>query len=126
MGQMNNENNPQVAVLDIGSISADGDVFGMYFPKKSKIVSAKLVNGAGIAQSDTDFAVVKMTDGSVDYVSHSTALTGGTGALSANVPADMSILEDDIPAGSYLKANYNESGTYAMTSAKIIVVYYPL
>ena len=126
MGAMNNENATQVSVLDLGSITADADVFGMYFPKKSKIVSAKIVNGAGISQSDTDYGIVKLMDGSVEKAKHSTKLTGGDSALVANVPASMVVSDDDVAAGSYLKANYDETGTYAMTSAKLIVEWYPL
>ena len=126
-----NANDRLVQIIDLASISADADVFGAYFPQKAKIVSAKLVNGANIAQSDTDKAVVQLKNGSVVLAEHSTALTGGTGALVANTPAAMTLASAlvvnggvDVAAGSWLKANYDESGTYAMTNAKLIVEYY--
>jgi hypothetical protein len=132
---MNNELALQTAVIPLASITADGDVYGMYLPRKSKIVSALLVNGAGIAQSDTDKAVITLQEGSNVIATHSTALTGGTSALSANVPAAMTLNSSHagygnggvtVAAGKWLKVAYDESGTYAMTSAFVIVNYYPL
>lgn len=126
-----NANDRQVQIISLGSISADADVYGAYFPQKAKIVGAKLVNGANIAQSDTDKAVVQLKNGSTVLAEHSTALTGGTSALSANVPAAMTLASAlvanggvDVAAGSWLKVNYDESGTYAMTNAFVIVEYY--
>lgn len=126
-----NANDRLVQIISLGSISADADVFGAYFPQKAKIVAAKLVNGAGIAQSDSDYGVVKLMNGSTELAKHSTQLTGGTGALSANVPAAMVLTSAlvanggvDVAAGSWLKANYDETGTYAMTDAKLIIEYY--
>jgi hypothetical protein len=125
---MNNLNNTHVAEIDLANISADGEVFGIFLPKKSIIVSAYLKNGANIAQSDTDKAVVTLQNGATVLATHSTALTGGTGALTANVPAAMTMAssEAQVAAGSYLKAVYDESGTYAMSGAKLIVEYCPM
>ena len=118
-------------VIPLASITADADVYGAYFPLKSKIVSAKLVNGANITASDTDKAVIQLKNGSTLIASHSTAVTGGNGSLVANTPADMTLSGSsnggvNVDAGSWLKVNYDESGTYAMTSAFVIVSYYPL
>lgn len=133
MGTMNNENAKMVQVIDIASITADGDVFGAYFPQKSKITGVKLVNGAGISQSDVNFAVITLKNGATVLATHSTALTGGTGALVANTPAVVPLASAqvvnggvNVPAGAYLNVNYDETGTYAMTSAKVIVEYFPL
>lgn len=130
---MNNQLNKHVSVIDLASITADADTFGAYFPQKSKIVGAYLVNSASIAQSDTDKAVITLKNGSTSIAAHSTALTGGTGALTANTPAAMTLdaasLDNggvNVAAGSYLKVNYDESGTYAMSSAKVIIEWFPL
>lgn len=128
---MNNQNALHTQIIDLGSITADADVYGAYFPQKSKIVSAYLVNGAGISASDTDKAVIDLKNGSTLIARHSTAATGGNGALTANVPAAMTLQSAsnggvNVDAGSWLKVAYDESGTYAMTSAKVIVNYYPL
>lgn len=125
---LNNENNSQVSMIDLGSITADADVYGLFFPKKVKIKSVYLVNAAGISQSDTDYGVIKLLNGSTEIASHSTKLTGGNSALVANTPVAMSKTEanTEVAAGSYLKVNYDESGTYAMTSAKVFVEWYPV
>lgn len=123
---LSNKNQPMVAIIDLGSITADADVYGAYIPKKSVLVSAKLVNGASITSSDTDKALITLQNGSTVLATHNSAITGNTSALVANVPADMSIGSSEIPAGTWLKVSYDESGTYAMTSAKVIIVYYPL
>ena len=124
---INNANQPMVAVIDLGSITADGDVFGMYLPKKSKIVEAKLVNGATINASDTDYAQVSLQLGSTVIAEIDTRAAHENG-LTANTPKSLNVVaaQSTPAAGSYLKATYNEEGTMAMTSAKLIVVYYPL
>lgn len=123
---LSNENNPQVAIVDLGSITATADVYGAFFPKKSKIVSVKLVNGANITSSDTDKAVTNLQLGSTVLAEHKSAITGNTSAIAANVPAAMNLLVSEVAAGSWLKVSYTESGTYAMTNAKVIITYYPL
>jgi hypothetical protein len=126
----NNENQLLTQVIPLASITADADVYGAFIPQKSKIKSAYLVNGAGIAQSDTDKAVVTLKNGSTVIATHSTAVTSGTGALTANVPAAMTLSATEadllVAAGTWLKVGYDESGTYAMTSAMLIVNYWPL
>lgn len=127
---LSNENQLMTQVIDLASITADADVYGAYFPKKSRIVSAYLVNGAGITADDTNKAVIQLKNGSTVVASHSTAATAGNGSLVANTPAAMVLSATDadslIAAGSWLKVNYDESGTYAMTTAKVIINYYPL
>lgn len=123
---MNNELNPQVQVIDLASITADGDVYGIYLPKKARILNVKLINGANIAQSNTDKAVIALKNGSTVIAQHSTALTGGTGPITANTLTSVPIVSgaEDVAAGSLLNVNYDESGTYAMTNAKVFVEYF--
>jgi hypothetical protein len=130
---VSNANNVQTQILDLGSITADADTYGFYFPKKAKIISAKVVNGGGISQSDSNYAVVTLQNGSTVYATHSTQLTGGTSALTANTPAAMTLNTTyvsnggvNVDAGSWLKVTYDETGTYGMTTAKVIVTYYQL
>lgn len=128
---LNNQNNKQVQLIPLGSISADADVYGIYLPQKVKITGVKVVNGGAISQSDSDYAVITLKNGSTTLATHSTKLTGGTGALSSNTPAAATLASGlvsnggvDVAAGSWLKANYDETGTYAMTLAFVIVEYY--
>lgn len=123
---MNNENNAHVLQVSLGSITADADVLAGYIPAHSKLKSFKIVNGAAIAQSDSDYGVLKLKIGAVELASHSTKLTGGNGALATDVLSDGTILSKDIPAGSKLVVNYDETGTYAMTGAYALIEWYPL
>ena len=124
---INNENQPMVAEIALGSITADADVFGMYIPKKSKIVDVKLVNGASITASDTDYVQVSLQLGS-NVIAEIDTRAAHENGLVANTPKSLNVVAaQSLPAsGSYLKATYNEEGTIAMTNAKLIVVYFPL
>ena len=124
---MNNENNTNVSEISLGSITADGDVYGLYLPKKSKIVGMYLVDTTGIAASDTDYAVVSLKNGSTVIGSYDTR-AAGQGALTALTPKAGAIVAaaDVVAAGSYLKVSYDETGTIAMTTAKLFVEWCPL
>lgn len=124
---LSNENNPQLVVVDLGSISADGSLPALYLPKKCFIKSATLINGATITASDTDFVDVRLQNGS-DVIAeldsraaHENGLTALTGK-SMNMVAAKQIQE----AGSSLKVVYDESGTIAMTSAIMVLELYPV
>jgi hypothetical protein len=125
----NNENQLMTQIISLASITADADVYGAYFPQKSLIRSAWLVNGANISASDSNKATVSLMDGATLIAIHSTALTGGD-SLSANVPSEMSLSGStglpEVAAGTWLKVAYDETGTYAMTNAFVIVNYFPL
>ena len=126
MGAMNNENSAQSIQVPLGSISADGSVLAGYIPAKSKLKSCKLVNGAAIAQSDTDYVDLQLKIGSTKLAGFSTKLTGGNGALSNGVLVDMVVESKEIPAGSKLEVVYDETGNIAMTNAHVVVEFYPL
>lgn len=130
MGQMNMENAKMVQVIALGSISAAGDVYGAFFPQKSKITGVKVVDGAGIAASDANFVQLDLKLGSVQ-LAELDSRAAHEGGLVANVPKAMNLVDAvnggvNVEAGSWLKAAYAETGTVAMTSAFMIVEYYPL
>jgi hypothetical protein len=126
MGAMNNENGAQSIQVPLGNITADGSILAGYIPAKSKLKSVKLVNGAAIAQSDTDYVDIQLKIGSLKLAGFSTKLTGGNGALQNGVPVDMALVVKDIPALSKLEVVYDETGTIAMTDAHAVVEFYPL
>jgi hypothetical protein len=130
MGAMNMENAKMVQIIDLGNITADGDVHGVYLPQKSKITGVKVVDGAGIAADNTNYVQLKLMLGSTEIAELDTRAAHENG-LAANVPKAANLVGAsnggvNVDAGSWLKANYNEEGTVAMTSAKMIVEYYPL
>ena len=124
---MNNELNTNVTAIPLASITADADVFGLYLPKKSKVVGAWLSNGASTSASDTDFCTVALKNGS-DTVAEIDTRAAHENGLTANVPKAMNLVaaEQIIDAGSHLKVTYDESGTFAMTTAVVYVEWFPL
>ena len=121
-----NANQPMVAVIELGAITADGDVFGVYLPKKSRIVSVHVANGATISASDTDYFQISLQLGSTVIAELDTRAAHENG-VTANTPKALNLVaaQVDQAAGSYLKATYNEEGTMAMTAGKLIVTYWP-
>lgn len=127
---MNNELNPSIALVKVGSPSADLTIPAMCLVKKSKILSVKIMNGAGIAASNTDFAVISLKAGSTTVASYDTR-AAGQGALTANVSKAFAIVsgEETQVAGTDLTLVYDEtdSGTaVALTDAVVQIEYFPL
>ena len=126
MGAMNNENNAQSVQVPLGSLTADASVLAGYIPAKSKLKSFKLVNGATLAQSDTDYVDIQVKIGSTKLAGYSTKLTDGNGPLTSGVLANGVVVEDEIPAGSKLEVVYDETGTIGLTTAHAVIEFYPL
>lgn len=130
----NNQNNRHVCVVSLGSITATADTYGCYVPQKSKVVAVKVVNGATISASDSNYALIEVLAGSTSVAKHQTTITGKIGEdLNANVPAAAVLTTANVvnsgvnvPAGSWLKVAYTETGTYAMTTAFVVVEYYAM
>jgi hypothetical protein len=141
----NNENNPyvlsvpitpklvgkkQIAKINLTSASADLTVPGLVFPHKVKITGVKLLNGANIAASDTDWAIIQLMNGSTEVAECDTR-AAHEGAVTANTSYPLNIItaEEIQDAAAVLKAVYNEtdSGTsIALTNAVLQIEYYQL
>lgn len=122
-----NESNPNVSVIELGSITANGDVYGLYLPKKSKVLGVYVVDTTGIVASDSNYVQVSLQNGStvIAELDSRAAHENGLAALTpkaANIVSAASV----VAAGSYLKATYAETGTVGMTTAKLFVMWYPL
>lgn len=127
MGAMNNENNAQVIQVPLGSLAADASVLAGYLPAKSKLKSFKLVNGATIAQSDTNYVDIQVKIGAIKLAGYSTKLTGGNGPLTSGVLASGVVTDlDDIAAGSKLEVVYDETGVVDLTTAHAVIEFYVL
>lgn len=123
---LNNANQTQVSVIELGDLTATGDVYGIYLPKKSKIVSVVVVDGTGIAASDTNYAQVALSRGS-NVIAELDTRAAHEGALVANTPKAANIVaaQQIVPKGSYLKATFTKAGTAAIGKGKVIVEWYP-
>lgn len=126
MGAMNNENGAQVIQVPLGSLTADTSTLAGYIPVKSKLKSFKLVNGAAIAESDSNYVDIQVKIGATKLAGLSTKLTGGNGPLLLGVMANGVVVDSAIPAGSKLEVVYDETGTVDLTSAHAVIEFYPL
>lgn len=80
----NSQNVPVVIPVSLGSLTADGTVHAVKVPQKFVVTAFKLVNGANIAASNTDYALVQLKAGSTVLAQYDTR-AAGQGALVANV-----------------------------------------
>lgn len=124
----NNENCPISVSIHLGSLTTDGTtVPALYLPKASKIVSAVLMNGAAVAASNSNYCGVALKQGSTSIAALDTRAAHENG-LEANVgkalvlDADEATLDDE----ASLSVVYSETGTVALTDAKLVLTYFPL
>ncbi len=102
-----NVNNPQVIVARLGSITLDGDYPIIDLPRKFVLRGVKILNGAAIDASDTDFAVLTLKSGSTSIATLDTR-TGGNGAVVANVGKAFSLVaayDGTLSAGAPIPAS---------------------
>jgi hypothetical protein len=124
----NNENEPLSVSCYLGALTTDGALVpALHLPKKSKIVSAKLLNGAAIAASNSNYASLKLKSGS-NVIGSLDTRAANEGAVTANVAKPMTLdstyqVQDAL---SDLTVLYNETGTMALTDAILVVSYFPL
>lgn len=125
---MNNENNPQVAVVHLGSLTTDGHVLPVaHLLKKSKILGVKLLNGAAVAASDSNYFQLTLKKGSTTVAEMDSRAAHENG-VTANVAKALNIVsgQETQDALSDLTLTYNETGTVALTDAKLAICYFPL
>lgn len=124
---LSNANNPHMECVSLGSPSADVQVFAGIHSKGIRITGAYLLNGAGIAASDTDFFQLEVKKGSTvvaeldSRAAHENGITSSVGEALNLVTA-----QRDVNPATVLYVNYNEtdSGTaVALTTAMVCIQY---
>ena len=123
-----NGSNPQTAVIYIGSLATDNtQVPGLYFHKKSKIVSVRVINGAALAASDTDYVQLGLQAvGGATVYAEIDSRAAHENAFAKNVGDAFNVADTTVPAGTSLEIDYQEAGTVALTTAVVVVTFYPL
>ena len=123
----NNQNNPPVVSLYLGTISTAGDYPLCHLPKKFVLTGAKLLDQAGIAADNTNYVTLTLKNGSTTLGSLDTR-AANQGAVTALVGKSFSMTsaEQSIAAGSDLKMTYAEGGTGTLTLAKVELIGYYL
>jgi hypothetical protein len=122
-----NENEPITLSIPIGSLTTDGTVLPlMHFPKKSKIVSVKVMNGATHAASDSNYFSLTVKNGSTTVAEMDSRAAHENGVV-ANVTKALNLVsgQEDRAALDDLTLTYNETGTVALTNAVLLLTYYP-
>ncbi len=125
MGYQDNEKNPLLVVVPLGTQGSDITLPAGLVPYKSLLKGAWIQDKAGIAASNTDYAVMQLKNGSTVLASYDTR-AAGQGALAANVGKAMSLTSalQEIAAGSSLTLDYNETDTgtaVTLTSAVLVL-----
>lgn len=127
---MSNQNNPAVSVHDLGSPSADAAIQLMPVDRARRLRSVKVLNGAVIAASDTDYAKLELRLKSDDsVVAELDTRAAHENGLAQDVWTDLNLVagKEDIPAGDALYLQYDETDTgaaVALTSAKLAIESY--
>jgi len=131
MGAQSPERNPICIPMILGSPSADDAIIAgayAYFPRKFIVDKVVLVNGAGIAASDTDYVKLNLKNGS-NIVAEIDTRAAHEGAVTADVGIELNVSSTykTIAASSTLTVQYDEtdSGTsVALTSGVLLVFGY--
>lgn len=118
MGAVNNQNNPVVLPIYVGTISTAGDYPLCNLPKKFVLLSAQLLDQAGIAADNTNYVTLTLKKGSTSYGSLDTR-AANQGAVTANVAKAFALTsaEQEISSASDLKLTYAEGGSGTLTKA---------
>ena len=133
---MNNELNPQVSQIHVGTQAATASLPGLVFRKKSRIKSIQAINQSAIAADNTNYlqlSVKSLAD--VEYAELDTraAHENGLVALTPKALNKASALlavdnsgELEVAAGTTLKVVATKNGTGVPTEMQLVVEWYPL
>lgn len=122
-----NENNRHVVMVNLGSLTTDGTLVpAMHLPQKSTIKSVKVINGAAVAASDSNYLQLALKAGSTVVAELDTRAAHENG-LAQNVAKALNLVsgQEQQAALTDLTVLYNETGTVAMTNAQLAIEYFP-
>lgn len=120
---LSNENNPSLAMIALGSISADVEMPGLVCPKNMKIVGVSLLNGAAIAASDTNYVMISLKTAADVVVAEIDSRAAHENGIAANTKEALNLVaaQAEQDADTVLKVVYDEEGTVAMTDAVLVI-----
>lgn len=120
MGAANNQNNPVVLPMYLGTVSTAGDYPLCYLPKKFVLLGAKLLDKAGITADNTNYVTLTLKNGTTALGSLDTR-AANQGAVTAVVAKSFSMTaaEQELASGSSLKLTYAEGGSGTLTLAQV-------
>ncbi|MCW5830150.1 MAG: hypothetical protein KIT79_12645 [Deltaproteobacteria bacterium] len=104
--------------LNLGTVTANTTKKGPYLPANAELVGAYVESADGRTQSDTDYLVIELKNGSTVLADFDTRTTDGDGALTADVAAAM-IMASRAAGGGRLDAVVTKGGTVSNSDFKI-------
>lgn len=129
---------PNLLTIPIGSQAASIVLPGAKFQRNSRIKSVSLINQAGISLDATNHLHVDLQDSAGNALA---SIDTNAGALTANVPADLTVnpsisassvcsnashSEVEVPAGTSVIVNVVKNGTSVPTLAVLQIEWYPV
>ncbi len=126
MSSYNPEMAPVVINIPLGTVAADDAIVAgayTYLHRKFIVDKVALIDGAGVAASDSNFVQVELKNGS-DVIAELDSRAAHEGALVVDVAKELNISESlkTIAAESTLTVKYEETGTVTLTSAMLVLI----
>lgn len=125
----NNELNPHLTHLGIGSPAATATIGGLFIPRNMTLIQAWLTDGATLAAGDTNYYSVDLQKNGVSVGIWSSKLTsppaGSQGPMLANVPKSLALTTPvQLVAGDVLTAVVTKNGTGVPVTSTISMQMY--
>lgn len=124
MSAMNNELDPKLMSIQVGTQAATITLPAQLIRKKSKILNVTYVDQAGIAADNTNFLQLSLQVGSTVYATLDTR-AANNGANTALVGQPLTLAIAEIPANSQLKLVVTKNGTGVPTLGQLYVELFP-
>lgn len=117
---LSNYNNGHSVSIHLSSLTADVDVPALHCFKDVVLESVVLINGDPLAADNSNFVEIEIKNGST-IVAKLDTRPAAQGEVQAMVAKPFQILAplNDIPSGTTLSINYDETGTIGLTSAVV-------
>jgi len=125
---LNNQNNPHVLCVPLGSPSADDTILAGLIGKQIQITGVSMLNEASIAASNTDFVQIELRKGATVVAELDSRAAHENGlAASTKEPLNLVSAQATVAADSVLSVVYNETDTgtvVALTGAVLCLDYW--
>ncbi len=122
---LNDANGLHIVSIPLCSLATDNtQVPAIYLSRKSRLKAARIINGAALAASDTDYVQVGVQLVGSTVLAELDSRAAHENGLAKNVAKSLNLVgagastgSVEIAAGSSLEFDYQEAGTVALTNA---------
>lgn len=124
---LNNQNNPHVMCVPLGSLSADGVVLAGAIEKGIEVSSVYLLNAGTIAADNANYVILELKKGAT-VVAEMDSRAAHENGITANTvePLNVVTAQKSIASQSVLSVNYDETdaGTNVALSGAVLCMNY--